>query len=421
MNLKPARLGQFKIYRQLTLILAILLVSTALSFLILKSVLPAQQRPMRGFAAYYTASKLLVEGKLGPRVYDDDWFVEQVHHYTTQPVHEILTPTLPTVSLLALPLVGLPPQTAHRAWNWLSLACLLAGLGLLLQTLRQTTRHVDRPLVWAALLALAFVFPPVAANFHEDQALIFFFMLFTVVGWGAASRREGPAGLALGAALILKTTGVALWFLPLVQRRRRLLAAGLGLIAVIFTFSLPWLGPATWLAYLQAAARVTGSPLKAVTAYQTTAGFFSHLFRFDPAWNPAPLADWPGLAALLPLLVGGAAVLLTCWWGRWASTLHLLAALTPLSVVLLPVAEEHHFVILLIPIFILVAGLLEYGGSRWAWGLLGLALALLVAPIRYESLALSRGWLALLAYPRLYGGWLLWGLAVSRPRNKFQG
>ena len=40
---------------------------------------------------------------------------------------------------------------------------------------------------------------------------------------------------------------------------------------------------------------------------------------------------------------------------------------------------------------------------------LALALALLAAPLPYEDPVLTVGWTALLAYPRLYGAWLLWG------------
>lgn len=40
------------------------------------------------------------------------------------------------------------------------------------------------------------------------------------------------------------------------------------------------------------------------------------------------------------------------------------------------------------------------------------ALLLLGAPLPYGDPAMSAGWLALLAYPRLYGAWLLWGWLV---------
>jgi hypothetical protein len=37
---------------------------------------------------------------------------------------------------------------------------------------------------------------------------------------------------------------------------------------------------------------------------------------------------------------------------------------------------------------------------------------LLAAPLPYTDPALGAGWAALLAYPRVYGAWLLWGWLV---------
>jgi hypothetical protein len=45
----------------------------------------------------------------------------------------------------------------------------------------------------------------------------------------------------------------------------------------------------------------------------------------------------------------------------------------------------------------------------WAWVALALALILLGAPLPYMDAGLKAGWLALLAYPRVYGSYLLWG------------
>jgi hypothetical protein len=117
-------------------------------------------------------------------------------------------------------------------------------------------------------------------------------------------------------------------------------------------------------------------------------------------------------------LVTVASLTITLWWGRFAPVVKFFAALIPLSIVLLPVAEEHHFVILLIPIFSLIDDLRQHppaaGGLSLDYIWLGIALCLLVVPIRYDDLALSVGWWALLAYPRLYGAWLIWLVALRR-------
>ncbi len=398
--------------------IAVFLFFVTLIFLLSRAVVPANERMVRGFAAYYTASVLLAQGKLGPQSYNNQWFTEQVHAEVDQSVDEILAPTLPTVSLVAMPLIFMPPQAARDVWTWLNFFVLLAALGLLTAVFRQPDQAQQPAPRWLTLAALAFMFPPVAANFHEDQAIILFFCLFVIALWSLIKGQDWLAGTALGLAFILKTTGFSLWLLLLVHRRWKAVAWGGIAVVAVLALSLPWIGLDTWQAYLRAVGDVTNSPIRAVTAYQTTAGFFTHLFHFDPVWNPAPVSHQPALAFILTTSITLLALAVTIWHGRKASVLTFFAALVPLSVILLPVAEEHHFIVMLISIFVLVDNLLKFprkgGFYRLEWLLLSSAIILLVSPIPYENSGLSAGWPALLAYPRLYGGWLIWLVAVWR-------
>jgi hypothetical protein len=86
-------------------------------------------------------------------------------------------------------------------------------------------------------------------------------------------------------------------------------------------------------------------------------------------------------------------------------------AMTMAGIVSVPFAEQHHYTLAVLPLFV-VAGAWSKGQGRAAGWLLGLAAALIGLPLPYEAPALSQGALALLAYPRLYGGLLLWGLCM---------
>src|SRR5688572_27697268 len=66
-----------------------------------------------GFVSYYAASRLLVSGELGPQAYDDRWFGEVVQRMTASNVREIFIPNPPTMSLMAVPLVGFEPRSAR--------------------------------------------------------------------------------------------------------------------------------------------------------------------------------------------------------------------------------------------------------------------------------------------------------------------
>jgi hypothetical protein len=75
----------------------------------------------------------------------------------------------------------------------------------------------------------------------------------------------------------------------------------------------------------------------------------------------------------------------------------------------LNVAQEYAYTLLLLPVAVALGRCAEMtGGGRWRTAWLAIAIALLAAPLPYRDAAFENGWLALLAYPRVYGAWLLW-------------
>jgi hypothetical protein len=401
--------------------LALLLFLAAFSFFLLKAIFPLMGQMTHGFTAYYTASVLLARRELGPQAYDITWFSRQVQTVIPQATGEVMTYNLPTFALLTLPLLVFDPQTARDLSMWLNVLLLLASLGLMIAIFPVRQKSL-RASFWFVFAAFVFLFPPTLANFYLGQAYIVLLFLFTLTLWGLLNGRDWLVGLTLGLAFILKSSGLPLWLLLLtpegifdLQRRWRALGWGLATILAVALFSLPWVGLDIWRVYPQATWGATHSPLVTVTAYQTTHSFLSHLFRYDATWNPQPLSHQPLLADLLNLLITTLAVTLTLWRGRQASTATLFAALMCLNVILSPVAEEHNSVLLLLPLVIVFDRLLATNTWLSLDGvLLGLGCLLLLAPLPYKQPAWGLGWLALLAYPRLYGGWLIWLVTVRQ-------
>lgn len=382
-------------------------------FIVIKIVVPATGQMSYGFIGRYTASRLLVQGQFGPQVYDDNWFAGQVQAATQTPFVEIFTPNLPTLSLLTLPFVGMTPQAARDSWIWLNLLTLVGSLGVLAALKARPSPGTG----WALLLAVIAVTPALAANFRVGQVYTLLLFLFALTLFGLVTQREWLAGVVLGLALVLKTGGLLFWLLLVTHKKWRALGWGVATILLIVLGSLPWIGLETWLAYPRAVWNFSNRGAISVTAYQTTAGLFTHLFQFEPLWNPAPVVHWPVLAKVLTLVVTVGAVAVTLWVGRGEARLPTsFAALTSLNIILLPVAEEYHFVLLILPIFIVATCLLQHppAPGLWVdWLLLGAALLLLVAPLPYEQFEWG-GWWAMLAYPRLVAGWLIWWAAVGR-------
>lgn len=78
-----------------------------------------------------------------------------------------------------------------------------------------------------------------------------------------------------------------------------------------------------------------------------------------------------------------------------------------------PGLAGYHYTLLLIPIAILAADLRsdEALAPRL---LLGMAMAPIGLDLSYLKLGTAGGPITLLGYPKLYGAWLLWGLALGR-------
>jgi hypothetical protein len=76
----------------------------------------------------------------------------------------------------------------------------------------------------------------------------------------------------------------------------------------------------------------------------------------------------------------------------------------------MPIAEDHQFVLLAVPIFALVPLAGSKPTSSW-WFCAAVAI-LVLAPVEYTIERFTTGSLAWLAYPRLYATWLLWALTL---------
>ena len=112
-------------------------------------------------------------------------------------------------------------------------------------------------------------------------------------------------------------------------------------------------------------------------------------------------------AAIVPPLATLAALAITAWTVPRAAGRFAIAAGICLSLLATPIAEDHQFVLLAIPIFILASDVTELSS------LLVLSVLLLLMPASWTSERFTAGWWALLAYPRLFATWLLWAVTIA--------
>jgi Glycosyltransferase family 87 len=351
-----------------------------------------------GFVSYYTASKLLVSGELGPLAYDDRWFGEAVQRVTVSSVREIFIPNPPTMALMALPLASLDAQTARAAWLVVSLLLFIGGVAALVTYQALRNRDVSIAVILLMLLA-----PAVFTNLRVGQGYLIVFALFAAVAVLLLRGRDRAAGVCLGALLALKTSGVAMLVLLIARRRWAAVAAALVTAAVLAIAITPFIDFRMWLVYPSQVRAYVERPASAVTAYQTTLGLFRHLCIADPHWNPSPAAGCGPVAFVLPPLLIGAATIVTIVLAvRAKRTEPWIAAGAALSVLSLPAIEEPHFVLMAIPLVLL---------PITPWQLAAVAF-LLIVPLELTAERFTVGWTVLLAYPRLYAAWALWGLSI---------
>jgi hypothetical protein len=351
-----------------------------------------------GFIAYYAAARLLVTGRLGVTAYDDAWFGAFVQTITGTGVLEIFTPNPPMMALMSAPVAFLDHQSARAIWLATSLAALaLASFALLRHRQRLGAPHT------ALVIAIVLLNPATFANLRTGQGYLFVFALLTGAALSVISGHDRRAGMFLGFAFALKSTGLPLLLLLIVMRRWGaiqtfvlVLVATVGVTAVMVDADM-------WWRYPVAVSEFVSRPSGSATAYQTTLGFFRRLCMADPQWNPHPAANCAPLAFVVPSTALAAAMLTTAVLALRAPTQQWVAAAVCLCELSLPAAAEPHYILFAIPLALVIL----------SPPMLALAAALYLVPLDYTAHVFTNGWTVLAAYPRLYALWLLWALAVA--------
>lgn len=361
-------------------------------------------RPSHGFVSYYAASRLLMQGADMGRFYDDPWFETQVARFEPT-VIDIYGANLPTTSLLLVPLAALDYHTARVLWTGLSFL-LLAGSVLWAAKLAGVEAK------WTAvLLSLTFLYQPAYANLLHGQMYALALALLVVAWWGYRTHRDAATGASVGLLFVAKTTALMYWPLLFLRKRWRALLMGGTTAAFIGIASLPLLGVDAWRVYLVRARQLPAEPWLYVTNYQTIFGWFHHLLVYDARWNPHPVTDLPTLALALTWLAGVSMLAASGWIAvRYGGDL-VFGGFAALSLMISPVSVDSHYAMALLPIVILMSALQHRMRSPEALLLVAAAL-LLAGDFPYRSPRVTTGGWALVAYPKLYGAFLLWALSL---------
>ena len=377
--------------------LILLTISVVVFFM--TTLLPSAKKITHGFAAYFTASRLVIEHRGGSIFYDDNAFQAEVTQVTHGQASDIYWANPPTTAVMFMPLASLSIDSARRIWTCLSLISLVLGVVISGLVIFKTPFQTKSFFLAASVLFLSV---PVAANFQYGQAYTLIFLFYTIALFAMNSGLEWLAGSFVALALALKASGLPLLVLLILRGRWRIVMWVLLVFISVTLLSIPLVGLSTWRVYVFVALpNFLADPVIAATAYQTIPSFIRHLFTYDHIWNPNPLVHWPTFASVISLLMTIGLVGIASWRSSKTSPTQMFCLGLILSVILVPAAEQHHYVLLLPAIFFAVHS------PTTPKPLLYVSAALLALSLDYTAKDFTNGGWALLAYPRLYGAILL--------------
>jgi len=304
-------------------------------------------RLSHGFASYYTASKLLIEGEDVTDFYDDNWFSLKVEKYVPG-VYEIYLVNMPTTALVFLPVANFNYKSAKIIWTIFNILFFMVAIRLIIS--RMKLEGIWLPLVFI----ISFSFQPLYANIYFGQVYIFIFCLFVLAWFAYESGNEKLVGIMIGLVFIFKTVGVFLLILLALKRKWKSLLWAFVIVISLFIVTLPLFGLDSWSAYGNKLLGYTSSPTRSVTAYQTVHSFFHHFLVFDVQWNPAPLINLPILGNSLTIIFSLLVLTITII-SAFKNEKPDIAFGTFIiaGIILSPASIDYHYMLILIPILIL--------------------------------------------------------------------
>jgi hypothetical protein len=325
-------------------------------------------------------------------------------------------PNSPAAVLPLLPFGLLPESVAYPLWTALSVAALLAAVVLLVHSLRAWAVAV------AFVLAVLPLFEPLRSNIEVGQGYAFVLLAAVVASVASVGAKSGiAAGLALAGVAILKLYYALVLLLPaLVVPRPKVLAAWIAALVAAFAAGVMLVGIDGWATWLQSAVGWRSRPETSVTAYQTLNSLFGHLFRYDATWNPGPVVEAPFLVDVLWALSAVVLIGISAWAIRRHSALEstpdrllpAIAVMVPIALLLSPVAEDHHYVLALLPLLTVTAVAVRCRKLDLLSAIALTGAVVLLAPPWPFNQERVEGWSALFFYPRVYGAALLWVAAL---------
>jgi hypothetical protein len=387
-----------------------LLVIGLAAYVFSKGIVPAMSEVTADFPGYFTSARIVIDGQETQRLYDDDWFRQQIRRYGLESAKNPgkFAPFPPPTALLLVPLARYEPLTALRIVTVVSVLCLIGSIFLL-----------ARILAWNPVDSALFILSSglaIIGGLRCGQPYIVISM-FCILGYYLyLQRRPWLAGLCLGLFVPIKYFPIIILAYFAFRREWKVVMGGAAAIAAVGLLSIAVLG---WKVHEIFILSVFGNhligrlslqdqtvPFTAV--YQSFDTLFARLFVFDPARNPQPLVAAPLLRTVSLIAIKGSILLIAVaalakLAGRGAA-----GAAAPsigiLGIVLFliaPATATYTCALLWLPVALLINHFLRNDARTPAYFMLGAYAFIGFIPYNYVYPFEGHGGLSVLAYPRL--------------------
>jgi hypothetical protein len=388
-----------------------LLVVGLAAFVFSKGVVPAMSEVTADFPGYFTAARIVIDGQDTQRLYDDDWFREQIRRYGLESAKNPgkFAPFPPPTALLLVPLARFEPLTALRIVTVVSVLCLICSIFLL-----------ARILAWNPVDSALFILSSglaIVGGLRCGQPYILISM-FCILGYYLyLERRPWLAGICFGLFVPIKYFPIIILAYFAFRKEWKVVMGGAAAITCVGLVSIAVLG---WKVHEIFILSVFGNHLVGrlslqdqtvpfTAVYQSFDTLFDRLFVFDPARNPQPLLAAPLLRTIGLIAVKGsillAAVATLVKLARGGAAGAAAPSIGILGIVLFliaPATATYTCALFWLPVALLINHFLSQGARMPAYFILGAYALIGFIPYNYAYPFEGHGGLSLLAYPRLF-------------------
>ncbi len=341
----------------------------AVAFLGLHTMPRAWTKLNTDFPNYYLMARLAHEGYDTSRVYEWTWLQREKDHRSLDIPAVGMVPLTPFSTLVMWPLATLPALAAKHVWIIGNLALLVPLCWFIHSLTGLSYRRIA--------LVVAFSFP-LQRNLLYGQYYVLLLVLIVAACWCYVKEHYVLSGALIAVAAACKIFPVLLVVLFLQRRNWRAAASfavtGIGTAALsIAVFG--WSVNRTYLHQILPWALHGEGMEPYIPSGASISGLLHYLLLAEPQWNPHPWHNSPLLYALLQpalqMLLLAPAILLIRRNDRTPEQIILeWIGLLAASLAISTAPASYHFVLMVFPVSVLAALLIERGMNKWSIALI---------------------------------------------------